>query len=257
MKKLLMVCASFVLLMQGALAAIVTEKVEYEHEGDKLTGYLMYDDATKDKRPGVVVYHEWWGLNDHAQNRTKALAELGYVAFAADMYGGNKVTDKPSQAQEWMQEITADAEFWRERAAAGLAQLQKSELVDQSKIAAIGYCFGGGTVLQMAYAGTDIQGVVSFHGSLPIVGKEDNIKTKILAAHGNADSFIAREILEQFQQELDKTDADWQLINYGHARHAFTNPNAGKYGVENLQYNEKADKRSWLAMQQFFAEIFE
>lgn len=255
MKRFIFLFLCLFSLSSLANAAIKTEKVEYEHEGDKLTGYLIYDDKTTDKRPGVLVIHEWWGLNDFAKKRATMIAELGYVAFAADMYGNNQVTDKPSQAQEWMQEVTADKEFWRDRAMSGLEQLNKSPLVDTTKVAAIGYCFGGGTVLQMAYAGTDIQGVVSFHGSLPIVEKDDTIKTKILATHGNADSFIAREILEQFQQELDKTDADWQLINYGHARHAFTNPNAGQYGVENLKYDEKADRRSWQAMQAFFAEI--
>ena len=161
------VMVGLALLATNVSAAVKSEAVHYEYDGTKLTGYLYYDDALKEKRPGVMVVHEWWGLNDYAKKRAEMLAELGYVALAADMYGDGKVTDKPEQAKEWMSEITADVDTWRGTAKAGLEQLKKSDKVDASELAAIGYCFGGGTILQLAYSGADIKGVVSFHGALP------------------------------------------------------------------------------------------
>ena len=245
------------LLSTHVLAAVKSEAVHYEYDGTKLTGYLYYDDALKEKRPGVMVVHEWWGLNDYAKKRAEMLAELGYVAFAADMYGDGKVTDKPEQAKEWMTETTADVEAWRGTAKAGLEQLKKSDKVDGGKLAAIGYCFGGGTILQLAYSGADIKGVVSFHGALPSAPEGSEIKAKILAFHGNADAMVQTPTVNKFTEQLEKTKADWQLVTYGSGvRHGFTNPDAGKYGIENLKYDEAADKRSWAGMQTFFNEIF-
>ena len=139
------------LLASPAIAEIKSKTVHYQHDDEQLTGHLYWDDAIDGKRPGVLVVHEWWGLNDYAKKRAKMLAELGYVAFAADMYGDGRVTDKPARAQEWMQEITTDVEGWRERATLGVEQLLKSGLVDEKRLAAIGYCFGGATVFQLAY----------------------------------------------------------------------------------------------------------
>ncbi|MBU0655916.1 MAG: dienelactone hydrolase family protein [Gammaproteobacteria bacterium] len=258
MKKIsLLAIASLSLLATSVSAAVKSEAVEYEYEGTKLTGYLYYDDAKTDKRPGVMVVHEWWGLNDYAKKRAEMLAELGYVAFAADMYGDNKVTDKPDQAREWMTEVTSDVDAWRGTALAGLEQLKKSDKVDAEKLAAVGYCFGGGTILQTAYSGTsDLDGVVSFHGSLPSAPDGTEINTKVLAFHGNADAMVPADTVNKFEAQMEKSGADWQFVAYGGARHAFTNPDAGKYGVENLKYDEKADKRSWAEMQDFFEEIF-
>jgi dienelactone hydrolase len=248
----LLLCAA------SAHAAVQSKEVTYDDEGTTLTGYLYWDDAVEGKRPGVLVIHEWWGLNDYAKKRAGMLAELGYVAFAADMYGGDQVTDKPEQASEWMQEITADVELWRLRADAGLAQLRASELVDSDKVAAIGYCFGGGTVMQMAYGGADVDGVVSFHGSLPAAPEEvkGQIKPEILVLHGQADSFIAPEVVTNFQNKLEEAGANWEMDIYGGARHGFTNPDVGDYGIDNLQYDAQADARSWQRMQSFFDEIF-
>lgn len=258
MKKVsLLAIAGLSLLASNVMAAVKSEAVSYEHEGSKYTGYLYYDDAKTDKRPGVLVVHEWWGLNDYAKKRAEMLAELGYVAFAADMYGDGKVTDKPEQAKEWMTEVTSDVDAWRATANAGLEQLKKSGKADTEKLAAIGYCFGGGTILQMAYGGTDIDGVVSFHGALPSAPDGSEIKTKILAFHGNADAMVPPATVNKFSEQLDKTKADWQLVAFGSGvRHGFTNPDAGKYGIENLKYDENADKRSWAGMQAFFGEIF-
>lgn len=241
-----------------AAAAIQHKAVTYEHEEAKLTGHIYWDDATEAKRPGVLVIHEWWGLNDYAKKRARMLAELGYVAFAADMYGDGKVTDKPPQAKEWMQEITADVEGWRERAGLGLKQLVDSGLVDQQRTAAIGYCFGGATVFQMSYADMPLQGVVSFHGALPAAPEEakGKIGPSILVLHGQADSFVAPEVVTNFRNKLDEAGANWEMNTYGGARHGFTNPDAGSFGIENLQYNATADRRSWARMQAFFDELF-
>jgi dienelactone hydrolase len=246
------------LLSASAIAEVQTKAISYEDEGVPLTGHLYWDDALGGPRPGVLVIHEWWGLNDYAKTRAKMLAELGYVAFAADMYGHDRVTDKPDQAREWMQEITVDPELWQLRASAGLEQLKASEHVDAGKIAAIGYCFGGGTVMQMAYGGADVAGVVSFHGSMPAAPEEihGKIKPKILVLHGQADSFVAPEVVTNFQNKLEEAGANWEMDIYGGARHGFTNPNAGDFGIENLVYDEQADQRSWSRMQAFFDEIF-
>jgi len=250
---------SLLLLAAFAVQAeIKTKAVSYQHEESKLTGHLYWDDAVKGKRPGVLVIHEWWGLNDYAKKRAKMLAELGYVAFAADMYGDNKVTKKPSQAKEWMQEITADVEGWRERAVLGLEQLKKSGMVKGDDLAAIGYCFGGATVLQMSYANAPVKGVVSFHGALPAAPEEvkGKIASQILVLHGQADSFIAPEVVTNFRKKLDEAGANWEMNTYGGSRHGFTNPDAGKFGVKGLEYNATADQRSWSRMQSFFKEIF-
>jgi len=240
-------------------AAVQTKSVTYDDHGTRLTGHLYWDDAKTGKRPGVVVYHEWWGLNDYAKKRAHMLAELGYVAFAADMYGDNKVTESPDQARQWMQQVTVDVDLWRERANLGLAQLKASDLVDTQKLAAIGYCFGGGTVLQMAYGGADLRGVVGFHGSLPAAPEEakSKIKPKILALHGQADAMIPPEVVQNFEAKATAAEANWELVSYGGVRHGFTNPDAGKAGIANLKYDAQADARSWARMVDFFAEIFE
>jgi len=239
-------------------AAVQTRAVTYDDHGTKLTGHLYWDDAKTGKRPGIVVYHEWWGLNDYAKKRARMLAELGYVAFAADMYGDDKVTTSPDQARQWMQQVTVDVDLWRERANLGLAQLEASDLVDTQKLAAIGYCFGGGTVLQMAYGGADLRGVVSFHGSLPAAPEEakSKIKPKILALHGQADAMIPPEVVQNFEAKATAAEANWELVSYGGVRHGFTNPDAGKAGIANLKYDAQADARSWARMKDFFAEIF-
>jgi dienelactone hydrolase len=246
------------LLGTGAHAAIQSEEVTYKDGETELRGYLAWDNAVSGKRPGVLVAHEWWGLNDYARKRAEMLAKLGYVAFALDMYGKDKVTEHGRQAEEWMKQISANRDAFRRRAGAGLDVLRKNSRVDASRLAAVGYCFGGSAVMQLAYGGADLRGVASFHGPLPPASDEQarNIKARIFAAHGAADSFVAPERVQQFTAALEKAGVDWQLLTYGHARHAFTNPEAGKYGVENIQYNEQADQRSWAALTHFLGEIF-
>ncbi len=243
----------------AAHAAVQTKAVEYDDHGTKLTGHLYWDDAVAGKRPGVLLIHEWWGLNDYAKKRARMLAELGYVAFAADMYGDGKVTETPDQARQWMQQVTADVDLWRERAGLGLAQLMASDRVDVSRLAAIGYCFGGGTVLQMAYGGADLKGIVSFHGSLPAAPEEakGKIRPEILALHGQADAMIPPEVVQNFEAKLTAAEANWELVSYGGVRHSFTNPDAGKFGLPNLKYDAQAEARSWARKQHYSAEIFQ
>lgn len=239
-------------------AEIISEAVQYRDGDVDLKGQLFWDDADQSKRPGVMVVHEWWGLNDYAVRRARMLAELGYVAFAADMYGAGKVTKHPDQADKWMKQLTGDTKHWQERAQAGLTILKKHPKVDTDKLAAIGYCFGGGTVMQMAYAGTDLRGVVSFHGSLPVASGEQktNIRAKILVAHGAADSFVSKQQMQYFRSALEQADADWEINIYSGAFHSFTNPDANNAGVEGLKYDKQADLRSWERMRDFFEEIF-
>ena len=239
-------------------AQVQSKSVRYTQDDVELTGYLYWDDALKGKRPGILVVHEWWGLNEYAKKRARMLAELGYVAFAADMYGGNQVTRDPKQAGEWMQEVTADLEGWRERAMLGIGQLQAQSMVDGERLAAIGYCFGGATVLHLAYMNAPVKGVVSFHGSMPAAPEEmkGKIKPEILVLHGQADSFIHPDVVANFRNKLEQAGASWEMNTYGGARHGYTNPDVGSYGIENLQYQESADRRSWARMQQFLDEIF-
>jgi dienelactone hydrolase len=239
-------------------AEVRSKAVAYQDEDVPLTGYLYWDDAVQGKRPGVLVIHEWWGLNDYAKKRARMLAELGYVAFAADMYGNGHVTDKPDQARDWMQEVTADVEGWRHRAGLGLQQLEDSGMVDEDRLAAVGYCFGGATVLQMAYGNAPVKGIVSFHGGLPAAPEESKgkIGPKILVLHGNQDSFVSPEVADNFRAKLEEAGANWEMDIYGGARHSFTSPEASKYGMENLRYDPQADARSWARMQAFFDEIF-
>ena len=246
-------------VLSGAvLSEVQLKSVEYKDGGVALKGYFAFDDALTGRRPGVIVVHEWWGLNDYAKKRAKMLAELGYVAFAADMYGDGKVTTHAKQASQWKNQITNNIEGWQKRALLGLDILRKHEFVDPTRMAAIGYCFGGATVMQLAYSGADLSGVVSFHGSLPIPTEEQAVNTKasVLIAHGSDDKFVPADHIAKFMDSVSKAGIDWQMTYYSGARHGFTNPDADSFGVEGLQYNERADRRSWEHMQVFFEEIF-
>jgi len=246
-------------LLSTAHAEIRTEAVDYKDGDVVLEGYLAYDDAATGKRPGVLVVHEWTGLNDYTKMRARELAELGYVAFALDMYGKGI---RPQTSEEAAKQATiyrSDRQLMRHRATVGLNQLLDNEMVDPGKVAAIGYCFGGGTVLELARGGADIGGVVSFHGNLDTPNPADakNIKAKVLVCHGAADPHVPMEQVEAFRDEMDNAGVDWQLIMYGGAVHSFTNPNSGDDPSRGVAYNAAADRRSWQLMQSFFNEIFE
>jgi dienelactone hydrolase len=240
-----------------AFAAVQDKIVDYQDGDTKLRGYLYWDDRYEAKRPGVLVVHEWWGLNAYARMRARMLAEAGYVAFAPDMYGADKVTEHADEAKGWMQQITANVDTWRKRAEAGLEQLKAQKQVDPSRLAAIGYCFGGSTVMQMAYAGMDLLGVASFHGSLPPATAEQqkNIKASVLVAHGDQDDFVPPERLDAFREALNAAGADWEINIYSGARHGFTVPDAERKGIDNLKYDPKADRRSWQRLLAFLDEL--
>jgi dienelactone hydrolase len=239
-----------------AQAAVQTKNVDYEYDGTKLKGMLAWDDAATGKRPGVLVVHEFWGLNDYAKERAKKLAALGYVAFACDMYGDGKSTEHPDDARTFAGEVRKNVKVWQGRALAGLKILQDNEHVDAKKIAAIGYCFGGSTCLQLAYSGADVAAIVTFHGALPIPDEAQAkaIKGKILICHGADDSFIPEDTIQKVRAAFAKAGTDYQMIYYANTVHSFTVPDADKKMMKGVAYNEKADRRSWQAMRDLFAE---
>ncbi|MGE5431327.1 MAG: dienelactone hydrolase family protein [Syntrophomonadaceae bacterium] len=239
-------------------AKIRTQTVDYESDGVKLQGYLAYDDAQKGKRPAVLIVHEWWGLNDYPKKRAEQIAKLGYVAFAADIYGKGVVAKTPDEAGKLASQFRNDRTLARKRVTAALEVLKKYDFVDAGKIAAIGYCFGGMVALELARSGADIKGVVGFHTSLDTPRPDDakNIKGKILICTGANDKSVPPDMRLQFQKEMDNAGIDWQMNIYSGAVHAFTNPNSGNNPSTNLAYNANADRRSWEAMKLFFQEIF-
>ena len=258
MKKVLLLL-SVLLLANSAQAAVVTKTVEYRQGDTTLEGYLAYDDAAKGKRPGVLVIHEWRGLGNYEKKRAEQLARLGYVAFAADIYGkGVRPANNEEAAAEAGRYRGNDRSLLRARAAAGLAKLASFPQVDASRLAAIGYCFGGTAVLELARSGADLSGVISFHGNLATPNPADaaKIRAKVLVLHGADDPYVKPEEVAAFQQEMRQGKVDWQMIHYGGAVHSFSNPAAGNDPGKGAAYNEKADRRSWEAMKQFFNEIF-
>jgi len=242
----------------STFGAIKTETVDYKLGDQTLKGFIAYDDAITDKRPGVLVAPEWWGLNDYPKGRAKQLAELGYVAFVADYYGDGKVTEDPKQAGEWAGQVRPNADKFRALGEAALRELKARPEVDPDKIAAIGYCFGGSAVLELARSGADLKGVVSFHGALATSkpAQAGDVKAKVLVFHGAADPMVKHEEVAKFESEMKSARVESKVVQYEGAEHAFTNPNADSHGIPGIKYDEKADKESWEAMKGFFAEVF-
>ena len=255
MKKLLALSTALFCVV-AVRAAIHTETVEYKQGDTTLAGFMAYDDAIKGPRPGVLVVHQWKGLTDYEQKRAEMLAKLGYAAFCVDIYGKGVRPTTPQEAGAEAGKYKRDRPLLRERVNAGLETFRKQKVVDPKRIAAIGYCFGGTTVIELARSGADIAGVVSFHGGLDSPKPEDgkNIKCKVLACHGADDPFVPAKDLEAFESELRDSGADWRLIKYGGAVHSFTDWKADG-SMKGAKYDEKADKRSWEDMKGFFAEI--
>jgi len=239
-------------------AAVQTKVIPYTYDGVTLKGYLAWDDASSGKRPGVLVVHEWWGLNDYARKRAEQLAMLGYVAFAPDMYGDGKTTEHPAEAGKMATAVRDNLKTWQGRAQAGLKILQDQPQVDPQRIAAMGYCFGGSTALVLAYTGADLAAVVTFHGALPVPEPEQAkaIKAKVLICHGALDSFIPEATIQKVRAAFETAKVDYQMVYYGGAYHSFTVPGVDKVGVKGLSYNAAADRRSWQAMRDLFQEVF-
>ncbi|MGE5172298.1 MAG: dienelactone hydrolase family protein [Betaproteobacteria bacterium] len=250
----------FLVITVKANAAIRSQTVEYKQEDATLEGYLAYDDTIKGARPGVLVVHEWWGINDYIKKRTEQLAALGYVAFAADIYGKGIRAKTREEAMGLAGKFRSgnDRTLLRNRANAALDVLKKNPMADPKRIAAIGYCFGGTAALELARSGADVAGVVSFHGGLATPNPEDakNIKAKVLVLTGADDPSVKPDQVMAFEDEMRKAGVDWYLVSYGNAVHGFTNPDNGTDNSRGAAYNEKADKRSWKAMKAFFREIF-
>lgn len=257
----LLCCLS--LLSLPVLAEIQTREIPYtSSDGTKLLGYYAWDDSIKGKRPGIVVVHEWWGLNDYARRRARELAGLGYAALAIDMYGEGKHTEHKAEAMEMMHGAASDSKVSMARALAGLDLLKAQGEVDAGKVAAIGYCFGGKIVLDMARQGMDLAGVVSFHGVLATAAPAQKGKTKaqVLVLNGAADVFIPASDITAIKKEMKDADVDFTFVNYPDAKHAFTSTDADRLGKENgmdIAYNAKADKASWKKMQGFLNSLFQ
>ena len=243
---------------QRGYCEVKMESVDYEDQGTKLTGYLAYDDSFGEPRPGVLIVHEWWGVNDYVKRRAREIAGLGYVAFALDMYGKDKVTKDPQKAREYATVFKGDRKLMRRRAKAGLDVLTAQPLADKSRIAVIGYCFGGTTALELARFGADLKGTVCFHGSLDTPEKNDakNIKGKVLVMLGSDDPNILSKEIEDFKTEMRSAHVDWQMNFYGNAVHSFTNPDAGSDNSKGAAYNALADRRSFDELKRFLREIF-
>jgi dienelactone hydrolase len=237
---------------------IKTEPLLYKDGDTVLRGYLAYDQTDKSKRPGVVVFSEWYGLNDYAKSRARQLAAMGYVALAADMYGDGKVALSNEEAAGLAEGLRKHRDVMRTRALLALTELKRVKIVDPYKTAAIGYCLGGTVVLEMARGSADTCGVVSFHGGLdtPNAADAKNIKCKILVLTGAKDPHVDANQLAAFQKEMTDANVDWHLIVYSGAVHGFTNPANGDKVSSGVAYNANADRRSWEAMKSFFAELF-
>ncbi len=249
---------SFLFLSINAQAKIVAETMEYKAANESFEGFISYDDTKKGKLPAVLIVHDWMGVGDYVKSRAKQLAAMGYVAFAADIYGKGVRPKDSNEASKLAGKYKADRKVMRQRAQAALAILKASPNVNVQKIAAIGYCFGGTTVLELARDGAPLVGVASFHGGLDTPNPDDakNIKGKVLVLHGGDDDFVPDTQVIAFKNEMRKAKLDWQLVMYGGAVHAFTVPTAGNDPTTGAAYNEKADKRSFDELKRFFAEIF-
>ena len=262
MKRLiaLLLCA---MLSQGLFGKLVQWEVSYkvsENDTEALKGYVVWDDAISGPRPGILVVHEWWGHNDYARMRAEMLAKLGYVALAVDMYGEGKLADHPENAKKFMMSVVSNRELMEARFLAALKTLKEHPYVDSLNVGAIGYCFGGGVVLNMARLNADVKGVVSFHGSVASnIKASAGIKPEILVLNGEDDPFITKEQVADFKQEMEDAGANYKFINYPGAVHGFTSKeadeNGKKFGLP-LAYDPKADQESWEEMKKFFSSLF-
>ena len=253
-----LVFISLAILTQPASAKIKTEVVEYKAGDTTLQGFLAYDDANTKPRPGVLLIHDWMGVGSYAESRAKQLAELGYVAFAADIYGKGVRPADPKEAGALAGKYKGDRALYRERLKAGLDQLKGNKLVASGQVAAIGYCFGGTGVLELGRDGAQLKGIVTFHGGLstPTPADGKNIKCPVLVLHGADDPFVKPDEVAAFKKEMEDAKVKYTFIAYPGAVHSFTRPDAGDDNSKGAAYNAEADKKSWAEMKKFFGQIF-
>jgi len=249
--------AALLLLPTTASAELVTKVVEYKQGDAVLEGYLAYQAGGPAKRPGVLVVSDWMGIGKNSKARAEQLARLGYVAFVADIYGKGVHPKDGGEAGKLAGQYKGDRPLLRARVRAGLDELRKVPLVDAPKVAAIGYCFGGTTVLELARSGADVAAVVSFHGGLdsPTPADGKNVKARVLVLHGADDPYVPAAQVAAFEEEMRAGGVDWQLVKYSGAVHSFTIPDAGNDNSKGAAYNAVADRRSWEAMKGFFGEV--
>lgn len=243
-------------------AELRTETIEYQLNGDSYTGYIAWDAAQDGERPGVLVVHEWWGHGDYVRRRARELARLGYTGFALDMYGQGKRADHPDEAKQFSQAALSDMDQAERRFRAAMARLKAHPSVDEDRIAAQGYCFGGGVVLAMARRGLDLDGVVSFHGSLGAgePAEPGEVKAAVRVHTGGADQLVPADQVAAFVEEMHRAGADYAVHSYPGVQHSFTNPAADEYAERfglPVAYDAEADQRSWEATKAFYREIFQ
>ena len=257
-KFILPALALSLLIPQMARAEIKIETVEYKDGATICEGAVAFDDADKTPRPGVLLVPDWMGAGDYAKSRAKQVAALGCVCFVADIYGKGVRPANAGEAGAQAGKYKGDRPLLRQRVNAAFAELKKNPLVVKTKTAAIGYCFGGTTALELARSGAEVAGIVSFHGGLdsPTPADGKNIKGKVLVLHGADDPFVKPADIAAFQEEMRGAKVDWQMMYYGDAVHSFTRPDSGTDKSKGAAYQEAADKRSWEAMKTFFAEVF-
>jgi dienelactone hydrolase len=239
---------------------LIEDNVSYSADGTDMKGYVVYSDSIQGKRPAVLVVHEWWGLNDYPKSRAKQLAQMGYIAMAVDMYGNGQTGTNPDEAMKLAGPFYQNPQLAKTRLDAAIAKLKTYEQTDTSRIAAIGYCYGGFVVLNAAKLGADLKGVVSFHGGLSGVAPDKNkLKAQILVCHGEADKFVSPAEVSTFKKQMDSVGANYTFKSYPNATHAFTNPESTENGKKfkmPIEYNAEADRNSWEDMKAFFGKIF-
>ena len=243
-----------------SVAAMKEETITFRSDSATLHAFVVYNDSVKGKRPAVLVIPEWWGLNDYPKKRARDLAKLGYVAMAVDLYGDGKVADNPDSAKAYAGPFYMHPDKAKARIDSAIAKIRTYDIVDPAKVGAIGYCFGGGMLINTVRLGDDLKGIVSFHGSLlGTPARKDLLRTKMLVLHGNADKFVTPKDVAAFKKQMDSIGASYTFIGYDSATHAFTNPAStatGKKFNMPIAYNAKADSASWSAMRDFFTDLF-
>jgi dienelactone hydrolase len=261
MNKIMLFAGLMLVAVSASHAAVQGMEVTYSANGTTLKGYVAYDDAIKGARPGILVVHEWWGHNEYARKRARMLAERGYTALALDMYGDGKEAHHPDDAKKFSSEVSQNAALAKARFDAALTLIKQQESVDVTHIAAIGYCFGGSVVLNMARAGEPLQAVASFHGGLGTKDPAESgkVKARVASFTGEDDPMIPAAQVAAFRQEMDKAGVNYKAVTYPGAKHSFTNPDADEYGRRfnlPLAYNAAADKASWDEALTFLADAF-